>query len=223
MVRDKASFGITQPFIGKIIPLRTDLSLPYPGNAFFVNSLELLRVLLQPGKGQFIFLPVTPASLQLKDILPCRVYELARDKKKLPSYTFTKGLLAPLQKHLFPEPVHQVVSKHHQLKPAVVPNPTVGYYIVQAKGVDPFFDEVLTVCPLVVKPPYLDAALGTVSGNHLIVVYSIIPLDERKLLLRLFAPPTFFRMITNLQSPFLPRGSGISFAEIPLPTNSQLP
>jgi len=51
MVRDKASFGITESFIDKIIPLGMDLSLQYPGNAFFVNSLGLLKVLFRSGKG----------------------------------------------------------------------------------------------------------------------------------------------------------------------------
>jgi len=206
MVRDKASFGITQPFIGKIIPLRTDLSLQSLGNAFFVTSLGLLRLLFQSGKGQFVFFPVTPTSLQFKDILPCRVYELARYKKKLPSYTFPKALLVPLQNHLLLKPVHQIVSKHHQLKPAVVPSPTVGYYIVQTKGVDSLFDKVLTVCPLVIKSPYLDAALGTVGGNHLIVVYGIIPLYEGKLLLRLLALSHLFPDDNQPTEPLLTKG-----------------
>lgn len=223
MVRDKASFGITQPFIGKIIPLRTDLSLQSLGNAFFVTYLGLLRDLFQSGKGQFVFFPVTPASLQFKDIPSCRAYELARYKKKLPSYTFPKAFLVPLRNHLLLEPVHQVVSKHHQLKPAVVPSPTVGYYIVQTKRINSLFDEVLTVCPLVVKSPYLDEALGTVSDNHLIVVYSIIPLYERKLLLRLFALSYLFPNDYQPAEPPLTKGERNLFCRNPsinkLPTS----
>lgn len=162
------------------MPLRIELSLQSLSSIWFIALLEPLFLSLKPSKGQFVFLPVTPALLQFKDILPCSIYKSAMDKKKLPSDTFPKGLLIPMQDYLFLEPVHNVVSKHHQLKPTVVPSPTLGYYIVKAKGVNPLFDKVLT------KSPYLHGSLGTVGGNHLIVVYSITPLYEGKLLLRSF-------------------------------------
>ena len=116
------------------------------------NKLKILRV---SGSGQrlHVFNSIHPRPLQFQYPSSGRENQFARDKEYSVSYGLSHLLYLFLVQCLFLKKVHQIIGKHQDLKPGIVPSIIMRDHLIQPKAVYSLFDEVFTTCPLIIISP----------------------------------------------------------------------
>ena len=139
----------------EIAYLRGTSALKYGSVSSFASSVST-----QSSKCLLIFVSVSPSGLQLEHPLSGRVNQLSWYQKKPIPNGGNHGLGLGLIQYFLFEKIHEIVSKHQQLKPCLtgrqagtVSRIAVRNHLVQTKTVNTFLDEVLTAGPLVVETP----------------------------------------------------------------------
>lgn len=124
----------------------------------------------EPCQRLLIIVAIKLGLFQLEYVLSSSRYQPAWDEEEPVPYNLDRVLCFLLVQHLFLKEIHKVISKHQDLKPGIVSSIAVRDHLIQAKAVDPLFDEIFTAGPFVIIPPDIRSFFFTVGKDYLIVI-----------------------------------------------------
>lgn len=130
---------------------------------------------------RLIFFPIKPSLFQLEHTTSGCGNQFAGDHEDSVSNGLDRILCLLLIQHLFFKEIHEIVGEHQEFEPGIVSGVAVGDHLIQAKTINPFFDEVFATGPFVIIPPDLRWFFIAVGQNHLVVVFHIAGVQEFKL------------------------------------------